>query len=303
MTITVDNTGSPDKDNVSISLLKFNYNKESLNDWLNKTDNKYNVLVNDLPEMEKLTLTTFCYYQQFLSAETINSKIKQEYKSNVYKALESYKDNISKYIEAKISLENTFVDSIKDSEIVNNKCESLLSIRINMIKNCVEIGEETLNAVVDYYPITEEQDTVNDARVAVLSSLVNGIKLLANYYIQYVEYNGVTLFTNMPSDFKTIYSNVQNLHIKALTGMIYAESSSFNKDNVKSLLGEENLLADLKNTASQMEEIANKLDDKHYSINKYDDNYNLSLALLENVYNRILSRSFINSCLTNASNI
>lgn len=288
--IKVDDSDEVDKNYSNLVLIVFNY-KQSLKEDLIKSS-KYGQLNDDFVDLNKYALMPYCYFQDIFSMETVNNKVDQKYKKELYESIESYYSYINKFIDTKHSLESSYTSgAIDNSNYAKTKLDALVDLNISIIKKAINISECSINAMLNYEGFSETQDSPRDARIGILSTLTYNLKFLINYYEQYIEYNGSCKFSAMPDDFKTLRNNISNLSNIVYNNIVITENSGYSKENTKITL---QLLPMLKLTADQTEMLSSKLNGLHYSSDEADSNYNFEQASLEKIYNELFNRSVLN---------
>ena len=302
LTVKIDNTDIESNNNSTVNYILFTFTGSLKEDL--EMSSTYKVLLENegLVEMMKYSLVPFCYYQEYLKISSIDDSIDKSYKKSLYEAIEKYNDLVNECIKKKKNLEQSYVKgNIDKSQFAKQKLDALVDLYIDIIKQSNLISEISVNAVNNFNPLSDSKDMARDARYAVNSTLNYDIKLLINYYEQYIEYYGISRFSEMSSNFSTLRSNINSLFLKIKDNMVLSDvDKNFSKENTKQLI--ENL-DKLKLTASQCESLNDKLDGTIYSLDIKSDNYNFEQATMKNTYDNILSREEISSCNQYALNI
>ncbi len=252
--------------------------------------------------MIKYSLVPFGYFQEYLKISSIDEAIDKSYKKELYEAIEKYNDLVNECLNTKKILEQSYVKgNIDVSNFAKQKLDALVDLYIDIIKQSTLISEISVNAVNNFNPVSESKDMSRDARFGVNSVLCYDIKLLINYYEQYIEYNGITRFSDMPSSFSNLRNNINSLFLKIKDNMVLSdEEKNFSKEQTKSLI--ENL-DKLNLTANQCKMLNDKLDGTVYSLDIKSDNYNFEQATMKNTFDNILSRQEISVCNQYAINL
>ena len=291
ISVKIDNTDDETKNYAVLKTIEFSY-KDSLRSDLSKTTLGYNVLVDDLNDLQKYALIPFCYYQEYLKTDSISKSIDKQYKKELYEAIEDYNNQLNEFITIKESLEKSYkTGDYENSNYAKSKLNALVDMNIDLVKSCIRISETTINAGLDFNPMSEKKDQPRDARTALLSTYIYDIKILVNYYDQYIEYNGVKRFNEISTNFLNIRNYISSLYNKISSNMVISEETgNYSKSNTVETVSR---LDKMKLCANQAEMLSNKLDGTHYNDNVNDSNYNFEQSSLEKVYNNLLTRDEI----------
>lgn len=246
------------------------------------------ILVNELQTLLNNSLFYFANYKNYLQQSVVYEKIPQEKISAIYTALKDFDKKIEQYMFSKRTLERLYDQQSKTEDLIAQKFENCFKDYFSLIKSALKISEATEKAVLSVVSFDVEVYSQMNAKNVVLGTVLQTTKLVANYYDQYIEFNGASQISSNLKLLKA-YNNVNAslLPVILIKGTIFTDATIDNTIMANSI----SYYEELSLLASQMQEINNELKETIIAENAKQYYYN-------EMYNVILDKEVIDNCTT-----
>lgn len=276
---------------VSQIVIKFD-NDEGLGNYINNSSD-YSLLNNDLQQLLNGSLLYFYNYQAHLKMEQVAKKIPQKNISAIYVALENMEKELSDLNKSKKELQ-TYWDTTHSGDsqtsLIGRMFENCVNDYFNVINSALEVSAKTRSAVSK---LLGDEELAKSTKSAVLSVGLDSTKILANYYQQYIQYNGIKSINQTSSKLRNYYNRV----VVSVNAQILSIGSNFNNVSEEKTTAVVGYVNDLQIVANEMYNINQKLDKNRYTLEEDSSKY-----YMQSIYDSILDKSIVNNALNNAIN-
>lgn len=268
--------------------IKFD-NSDGLGTYISNS-NRYSLLNSELQSLLNGSLLYFYNYKNHLTMSENEKNIPQKDVSKIYVALDNMDSKLKALTKSKKELETYWNSSHQDDaedSIIGQMFTNCVNDYFNVINSALEVSANTKNAVNS---LLGSEGVKTNTKNAVLAINLSSTKILANYYQQYIEYNGAKAITQTGAKLLNYYNRVVLSNQKVLE--IGSNFASTTQEQTQEVV---KCVKDLEIMANEMYGVNKKLDGKTYTLEEDANKY-----YLQQIYNIILDKSIVNNALDKA---